>query len=82
MMITGDAEAPARRVAHELGVGYRARLLPEQKLEAVRELVSKYENVGMVGDGVPPVFLCSSEVRPSVLGAAGSCRTIRSVLRG
>ncbi|MDF2702696.1 MAG: Heavy metal translocating P-type ATPase, partial [Rubrobacteraceae bacterium] len=35
VMLTGDAEAPARRIADELGVGYRARLLPDQKVEAV-----------------------------------------------
>ena len=33
-MLQGDAEAPARRVAEELGIGYSARLLPEQKIEA------------------------------------------------
>ena len=31
VMLTGDAEAPARRVAEELGVGYRARLLPSKR---------------------------------------------------
>jgi Cd2+/Zn2+-exporting ATPase len=36
VMLTGDAEAPARRVAEELSVGYRAQLLPEQKIEAVQ----------------------------------------------
>jgi Cd2+/Zn2+-exporting ATPase len=30
VMLTGDAEAPARRVAEAVGVDYRARLLPEQ----------------------------------------------------
>jgi hypothetical protein len=32
--------------------------------------------------GSPTILLCSSEVRPSALGAAGPCRTIRSVMRG
>ena len=31
MMLTGDAEAPARRVAEELGIGYRARLCPSRR---------------------------------------------------
>jgi Cd2+/Zn2+-exporting ATPase len=62
VMLTGDAEAPARRIADELGVGYRARLLPDQKVEAVRELVSEHEDVGMVGDGVndAPALAASS----------------------
>ena len=46
VMLTGDAEAPARRVAEELGIGYRARLLPEQKIEAVRELVAEARGRG------------------------------------
>ena len=72
VMLTGDAEAPARRIADELGVGYRARLLPDQKVEAVRELVSEHEDVGMVGDGVndaPP--LAASSVG-FAMGAAGT----------
>jgi hypothetical protein len=32
--------------------------------------------------GSPPTLLCYLEVRPSGLGAAGPCRTIRSVLWG
>lgn len=51
VMLTGDAEAPARRVARELGIEYRAGLLPEDKAGAVREL-SRRGPVGMVGDGV------------------------------
>ena len=42
VMLTGDAEAPARRVADSLGIGYRAGLLPEQKVEAMRELVERH----------------------------------------
>jgi Cd2+/Zn2+-exporting ATPase len=72
MMLTGDAEAPARRIAQELGVGYKARLLPEQKVEAVRELVSKYENVGMVGDGVNDAPALAASSVGFVMGAAGT----------
>jgi Zn2+/Cd2+-exporting ATPase len=72
VMITGDAEAPARRVAQELGIGYRARLLPEQKVDAVRELVSKYENVGMVGDGVNDAPALAASSVGFAMGAAGT----------
>jgi Zn2+/Cd2+-exporting ATPase len=72
VMITGDAEAPARRLAQELGVGYRARLLPEQKVEAVRELVSRYENVGMVGDGVNDAPALAASSVGFAIGAAGT----------
>jgi Cd2+/Zn2+-exporting ATPase len=62
VMLTGDAEAPARRVADELGIGHRARLLPQQKIEAMRELVSEHGDAGMVGDGVndAPALAASS----------------------
>jgi Cd2+/Zn2+-exporting ATPase len=87
VMLTGDAEAPAQRVAEELGVGYRARLLPEQKIEAVRDLVSEHGDAGMVGDGVndarrwPPPRSASrwglrEQTWPSRRRTSRSCRTI------
>jgi Cd2+/Zn2+-exporting ATPase len=72
VMLTGDAEAPARRVAGELDVGYRARLLPEQKVEAVRELVSEHGGVGMVGDGVNDAPALAASSVGFAMGAAGT----------
>jgi Cd2+/Zn2+-exporting ATPase len=72
VMLTGDAEAPARRIARELGVGYRARLLPEQKVEAVRELVEEHGEVGMVGDGVNDAPALAASSVGFAMGAAGT----------
>jgi Cd2+/Zn2+-exporting ATPase len=72
VMLTGDAEAPARRIAEELGVNYRARLLPEQKVEAVRELVSKHGDAGMVGDGVNDAPALAASSVGFAMGAAGT----------
>jgi Zn2+/Cd2+-exporting ATPase len=72
VMLTGDAEAPAQRVAEELGVGYRARLLPEQKIEAVRELVSEHGDAGMVGDGVNDAPALAASSVGFAMGAAGT----------
>jgi Zn2+/Cd2+-exporting ATPase len=72
VMLTGDAEAPARRVAEELGVDYRARLLPEQKVEAVRELVENYGEAGMVGDGVNDAPALAVSSVGFAMGAAGT----------
>jgi Zn2+/Cd2+-exporting ATPase len=72
VMLTGDAEAPARRVAEELGIGYRARLLPEQKIEAVRELVAEHEDAGMVGDGVNDAPALAASSVGFAMGAAGT----------
>jgi Cd2+/Zn2+-exporting ATPase len=71
-MLTGDAEAPARRTAEALGVDYRAQLLPEQKVEAVRELVSKHRDVGMVGDGVNDAPALAASSVGFAMGAAGT----------
>jgi Zn2+/Cd2+-exporting ATPase len=72
VMLTGDAEAPARRIAEKLGIGYRAGLLPEQKVEAVRELVSKHGDVGMVGDGVNDAPALAASSVGFAMGAAGT----------
>jgi Zn2+/Cd2+-exporting ATPase len=72
VMLTGDAEAPARRVAEELGIGYRARLLPEQKIEAVRKLVSEHGDAGMVGDGVNDAPALAASSVGFAMGAAGT----------
>ncbi len=72
VMLTGDAEAPARRVAEELGVDYRARLLPEQKVEAMRELVESHGDAGMVGDGVNDAPALAASSVGFAMGAAGT----------
>jgi Zn2+/Cd2+-exporting ATPase len=72
VMLTGDAEAPARRVAEELGIGYRARLLPKQKIEAVRKLVSEHGEAGMVGDGVNDAPALAAASVGFAMGAAGT----------
>jgi Cd2+/Zn2+-exporting ATPase len=72
VMLTGDAEAPARRVAEELGVSYRARLLPEQKVEAMRELVESHGDAGMVGDGVNDAPALAASSVGFAMGAAGT----------
>ena len=72
VMLTGDTEASARRVAEELGIGYRARLLPEQKIEAVRELVEKHGDAGMVGDGVNDAPALAASSVGFAMGAAGT----------
>jgi P-type Cu2+ transporter len=53
MMLTGDADPVARRVAAELGLDeYFAEVLPDQKAAKIRELRARGLRVAMVGDGV------------------------------
>ena len=72
VMLTGDAEAPARRIAEDLGISYRAQLLPEQKVQAVRNLVSEHGDVGMVGDGVNDAPALAASSVGFAMGAAGT----------
>lgn len=52
VMITGDAEAVARTVANELGIErYYARVLPEDKVNRIREL-KQQGPTAFVGDGI------------------------------
>lgn len=54
VMLTGDNEKVARRVAHAVGItAYHANLLPEDKLEHLKEYIARRDGkVAMVGDGV------------------------------
>jgi P-type Cu+ transporter len=54
VMVTGDNERTARYVAAQVGLDeVRAGVLPEGKVEAVRELQEKHgQHVAMVGDGI------------------------------
>ena len=73
VMLTGDAEAPARRISDRLGIGYRARLLPEDKVEAVRELAAGGKGAtGMVGDGVNDAPALAAADVSFAMGAAGT----------
>ena len=53
IMLTGDNPRTARHIAAQAGLSdFRANLMPEDKVAAVRDLVEEYQYVGMVGDGI------------------------------
>lgn len=51
-LLTGDNERTASALAKKLGVDFRANLLPENKIEAVKQYQREGRTVVMVGDGV------------------------------
>ncbi len=73
VMLTGDHEGTASAVASETGVDeYRANLLPEDKVQAVEELVAQYRFVGMVGDGVNDAPAMAASTVGIAMGAIGT----------
>ena len=53
VMLTGDSERTAERIAREAGVDeFRAELLPEDKYAYVERIKGEGRHVAMVGDGV------------------------------
>ena len=73
LMLTGDNRATAAAVAAELGLDdYRAELLPEHKVDAVRELLAEHGTVAMVGDGINDAPALAAATVGIAMGAAGT----------
>ena len=79
IMLTGDNEGTARAVADAVEIDeYRAELLPEDKVKAVRALVERYGHVAMVGDGVNDAPAMAESALGIAMGAAGSDAAIET----
>ena len=73
IMLTGDNEQVARSVATVVGISdVRAGLLPEEKLQAIDELLREHGQVAMVGDGVNDAPAMARATIGIAMGGAGT----------
>ncbi|HEX6861560.1 MAG TPA: heavy metal translocating P-type ATPase, partial [Thermoanaerobaculia bacterium] len=79
VMLTGDNRGTAEAVGRETGIDeVRAELLPAEKVSAIDELVARYGQVAMIGDGVNDAPAMARSTISVAMGAAGSDAAIET----
>jgi Zn2+/Cd2+-exporting ATPase len=73
VMLTGDQDATARAIAARVGVDdVRSELLPEDKVDALREIRETSGPIAMIGDGVNDAPALAAADVSIAMGAIGS----------
>jgi len=73
IMLTGDQQFVAKTVADELTIDeYKANLLPEDKVTAIRQMQQGGTKVAMVGDGINDAPALAAADVSIAMGGAGS----------
>jgi Cd2+/Zn2+-exporting ATPase len=73
IMLSGDNQRTVNAIAKQAGIDEAfGDLLPDQKVERVRELISRYKNIGMIGDGVNDAPAMATASVGIAMGAAGT----------
>ncbi|GAB4315223.1 MAG: hypothetical protein Kow0074_02690 [Candidatus Zixiibacteriota bacterium] len=72
-MLTGDHQRVANTIAERLGIDtVTAELLPEQKADAVEDLMRRHKSVATVGDGINDAPALASSTVGIAMGGAGT----------
>src|SRR5581483_8506259 len=73
VMLTGDNHGVGDAVGKRVGVDeVKAELMPEAKVEAIRELLKRYERVAMIGDGVNDAPALANATVGIAMGGSGT----------
>ena len=73
VMLTGDNSATASSIAAQAGIDEaRGNLLPEHKLEAIKQLQARHGHTGMTGDGINDAPALAQANIGFAMGAAGT----------
>ena len=79
VMLTGDSESIASKVASELGIDeFHAGLLPEDKVTIVESLLNDKEKLAFVGDGINDAPVLTRADLGIAMGAMGSDAAIEA----
>ena len=71
-LLTGDNEFSAAELCRQLDIDYRANLLPEDKINAVKEYQAQGHTVVMVGDGINDAPALAQADVGIAMGASGT----------
>ncbi|GAA5117503.1 cadmium-translocating P-type ATPase [Luteolibacter yonseiensis] len=79
IMLSGDNQRTASAIAKQAGIDEAiGDLMPDQKVDHVRKLVSQYTHVGMIGDGVNDAPALAVATVGFAMGAIGSDTAIET----
>ena len=79
VMLSGDNQRTVDAISKQVGIDEaKGDLLPDQKIERVRELLARYKHVGMIGDGVNDAPAMAAASVGIAMGGAGTDTAIET----